>query len=247
MEPLELIFSPYSPATPFPLFQPPHLVALALVVGVNVLLLWWGRRRPEQRPLIRSLLAAAILFNIILFQLWHLYHGLWSIQTMLPLHLCGIMQWASVLLLLKRTPRIYEFVYFLGLGGATQALLTPDSGNFGFPHYRAFETIFAHGAIVTTAIYFTFAESYRPMWNSVKRVIIGTQLYTIFIFLFNFLIGSNYMFLARKPEVPSLIDLLGPWPLYIISLELIAFATVFLLYLPWAIKDRRQTNWAVRV
>lgn len=240
METLDLIFSPASPARPFPLFQAPHLTALGILILFNLLLVWWGRTYAEHRPLIRTVLAGGILLNIVGFHFWHLYHGMWTIQTMLPLHLCAVMQWASIFLLLNRNPRIYEFVYFLGLGGATQALLTPDSGNFGFPHYRAFETIFAHGSIVTTAIYFTFVEGYRPTWQSVKRVIIGTQFYTVFVFGFNFLIGSNYMFLASKPLVPSLIDLLGPWPLYIISLELIAFATVFLLYIPWALKDRQQ-------
>ena len=104
----------------------------------------------------------------------------------------------------------------------------------------------SHGSIVTSALYFTFVEGYRPTWNSVKRVIIGTQLYAIVIFFLNFLLGSNYMFLARKPDVPSLIDALGPWPLYIIPLELIAFTTVLLLYIPWAIRDRQQAQQTVR-
>jgi uncharacterized membrane protein YwaF len=41
----------------------------------------------------------------------------------------------------------------------------------------------------------------------------------IFVGLVNWAIGSNYMFIARKPDTPSLIDVLGPWPLYIIWLE----------------------------
>jgi len=246
METLDYIFSPASPARPFPLFQAPHLTALGIILVLNLFLVWWGRTHPENRPLIRTLLAGMIALNIIAWHLWHLTYGLWIIQYMLPLHLCGIMQWASFFLLTTRNPRIYEFVYFLGLGGATQALLTPDSGNLGFPHFRALETMISHGSIVTAALYFTFVEGYRPTWDSVKHVIVGTQLYAIAVFCLNFLLGSNYMFLARKPDVPSLIDALGPWPLYIIPLELIAFATVFLLYLPWAIKERQQVR-AVRV
>ncbi|GAB4481644.1 MAG: hypothetical protein OHK0031_03670 [Anaerolineales bacterium] len=33
---------------------------------------------------------------------------------------------------------IYELLYFMGIGGALQALLTPDVGIYGFPHYRYF-------------------------------------------------------------------------------------------------------------
>lgn len=53
----------------------------------------------------------------------------------------------------------------------------------------------------------------------------------------NALLGSNYMFIARKPDDPSLIDVLGPWPWYILSLEAVGLAICFILYLPFAIKD----------
>jgi uncharacterized membrane protein YwaF len=41
----------------------------------------------------------------------------------------------------------------------------------------------------------------------------------------------------HPPETPSLIDLLGPWPWYILSLEAIGLVTCVILYLPFAIKD----------
>jgi uncharacterized membrane protein YwaF len=59
------------------------------------------------------------------------------------------------------------------------------------------------------------------------------------VFVINTLIGSNYMFINRKPDTPSLIDLLPPWPYYLIYLELIGFVVFLLLYLPFIIKDRR--------
>jgi hypothetical integral membrane protein (TIGR02206 family) len=240
MELLDFLFSPSSPARPFPFFQTPHLAALGGVMLLNGIIVWWGRRRPESRPVLRGLLAGVLLVNIAAFHLWHIVYGLWTVEYMLPFHLCGMMQWASLFLFVTRQPRLYEFVYFLGLGGATQALITPDSGGLGFPHFRAFETILSHGSIVTAALYFTFVEGYRPTLASVKRVLIWTQLYAVGVFFVNFLLGSNYMFLARKPDVPTLMDYLGPWPLYILALELIAFATVFLLYFPWAIKDHQR-------
>ena len=33
--------------------------------------------------------------------------------------------------------------------------------------------------------------------------------------------------------MPSLLDFLGPWPWYLLSLELIALVSFFLLDLPW--------------
>jgi uncharacterized membrane protein YwaF len=43
-----------------------------------------------------------------------------------------------------------------------------------------------------------------------------------------------------KPPTASIFDLLPPWPYYIIYIEIIAIITFLLLYLPFAIRDRRM-------
>lgn len=131
-------------------------------------------------------------------------------------------------------------MYFLGIGGATQALLTPDAGIYGFPHFRFFQVIISHGAIVTAAIYMTFVDGYRPYRASLGRVALWGNIYMVVVGLINWVLGSNYLFIARKPDTPSLIDLLGPWPWYILSLELVALVLCLLLYLPYLIRDRKD-------
>jgi hypothetical integral membrane protein (TIGR02206 family) len=91
--------------------------------------------------------------------------------------------------------------------------------------------------IVTAAVYMTTVEGYRPCWKSFRRVAVLGNLYMAFIGLVNWLLGSNYMFIARKPDTPSLIDVLGPWPWYILSLEAIALVVFLALYAPFVIRD----------
>jgi hypothetical integral membrane protein (TIGR02206 family) len=129
----------------------------------------------------------------------------------------------------------------MGIGAATQALLTPDAGIYGFPHFRFFEIFISHGAIVTAAIYMTVVERYRPYWKSILHVVIWLNVYMVFVGFVNTLIGSNYMWIARKPDFPWLLDVLGPWPWYILSMEAIGLIVCLLLYLPFAIQD-----WRVR-
>lgn len=226
---------------PFILFGPPHLIALMIVATVNLLVAVYGKRLSETaRIRVRYSMAFVLVANEIAWHLWNYFIGRWTIQTMLPLHLCSVLVWTSAYMLVTRDYAIYEFLYFLGIAGATQALLTPDAGIYGFPHFRFFQTVISHGLIFTAAIFMTFVEGYRPTVDSLKRVFIWTNLYMAVVFVLNLVIGSNYLFIAHKPETASLIDMLGPWPWYILSLEAIGIVMCLLLYLPYAIKDRRE-------
>jgi len=226
---------------PFELFGPAHLIALGLVLLVNLIIVVTRKRfTPRGKLIFRNGLAVLLILNETAWHLWNYFTGQWTIQTMLPLHLCSVLVWVSAYMLLLRSYRIYEFAYFLGIGGAIQALLTPDAGIYGFPHFRFIQTILSHGSIVTAAIYMTFVEGYRPYWRSLLRVAIWGNVYVVAIGLINWLIGSNYLFIARKPDTASLIHVLGPWPWYILSLEAIAAAMFLLLYLPYAFHDRHD-------
>lgn len=222
---------------PFILFGPGHLTALGIILLVNILLVYFGRRA-SGRGLIRWSLAVLLLVDEAVWHLWNAVTGQWTLQTMLPLHLCSVFVYLSAYMLVTRNYRIYEFAYLLGIAGALQALLTPDAGKYGFPHLRAFQVMISHGAIITSAVYMTLVENFRPTWASVRRVLIGANLYMLVIFVLNLLIGSNYLFIAHKPETASLLDVLPPWPYYILIIELLGWAFCLLLYLPFMIRDR---------
>lgn len=226
---------------PFELFGPAHLIALGLVVLFNLSFLFL-RRNPVSRlnTAVRYGMAAVLIINELLWHYWNMRNGFWSVQETLPLHLCSLFVILSAIMLVTKNHRIYEFAYFLGIAGALQPLITPDAGMWGFPHFRFFQVILSHGLIVSSAIYMTVVAGYRPTLKSLKRVYIGSGLYVAFIFGLNFLLGSNYLFIARKPSTASLIDVLPEWPLYVPILLAIAVVVFFLLYVPFLIRDARE-------
>jgi len=214
-----------------------HLAALGTLVLLNLLLFRFKHASDGTKTTVRWLLALVLLANEVAWHYWSYISGTWTIQTMLPLHLCSVLVWVGAWMLLTKSYRIYEFMYFMGIAGAIQVLATPDLGIYGFPHFRFFQTFISHGLIVTAAIYMTVVEGFRPTWKSMLRVAIWMNIYAVIIFFVNSYIGSNYLMINHKPELPSLLDLLPEWPIYILYMELIGIACMLLLYFPFAVKD----------
>jgi hypothetical integral membrane protein (TIGR02206 family) len=235
---MDSFFSGNWTGDPFILFGPAHLTGLVIILLINLsFFTLWKRTSERARRTFRYGLAALLILDEIAWHFWNFSTGNWSLRTMLPLHLCSILVFLSAYMLVKRSYAIYEFAYLLGIAGALQALLTPDAGIYGFPHFRAFQVLVSHGAIVSAAVYMTLVEGFRPTPTSLKRVFIGSNLYLLFVGLVNWAIGSNYLFIAHKPETASLLDVLPAWPWYIFYIEGLGLAFMLLLYLPFWVKD----------
>ncbi|HSM25530.1 MAG TPA: TIGR02206 family membrane protein [Anaerolineaceae bacterium] len=238
---MDTFFSKDFPNGPFVLFSTQHLIAIIGIILVGTLIILSQRKvLPQQRLRVRWLMAIILVINESTWHLWNMSIGEWSIQTMLPFHLCSALVWLCAYMLISKNRLIYEFAYLIGIAGALQAILTPDLGQYAFPHYRYFQVFISHGLIIISALYMTQVEGLRPTWQSVKRVAIYGNLYLLIVFILNFLIGSNYLFIAHKPETASLLDVLPPWPYYILIIELLAAVFILLFYAPFALKDWKE-------
>ena len=225
---------------PFHLFGPKHLIVIAVEAAVILwLFLDWKHPSEAGKRRMRYLLAGILFVGESAWHIWSIVGGTWTVTYHLPLHICSIMVWLSIVMLLTRNYRIYEFAYFIGMAGALQAFLTPEAGEFGLWHFRAVQTVVVHGTLIIVPIYMSLKEGFRPTWKSFLRVAVGVNAYMVVIYFVNLALGSNYLFIMHKPETASLLDVLGPWPWYILSMEALGFAIFFLLYLPYMIKDIR--------
>ncbi len=225
----------------------PNLFAALGLIGVNCWLAKFKYADEETKRFIRYTLAIGLWLDEILWHHWNYKAGHWTVQTMLPLHVCSLMIWLAGFMLIFKNYRIYEFGYFLGLGGATQVLLTSYVPLELFFEYQYYQIFISHGLLITSVLYMTSVEGFRPTWGSFFRAVIGTNLYMAIIFPLNLWLGSNYMFLAYKPEeFASLLDILPPWPYYIVYMETLGIIVFLLLYLPFAIKDHRSKPRPIR-
>lgn len=220
---------------PFSMFSLQHLIPLGVIALLVVLLYRYRmtlRQAVWKRTVRYGLGAVLFLFEAALYG-WYFYYGQFTLEQSLPLQLCSISYLLSILILFFPRYRLYEFLYFAGVGGALQALLTPAAILSGYPHFTYFYFFVGHGAIVWIALYMTWVYEYRPTWGSIWRVLLMLNILLAVVIPVNRITGGNYLFVAEKPAGDTLLNFLGPWPWYLLSLEGVAFLLFTLLYLPF--------------
>lgn len=216
----------------FVMFSASHGAAvLALIVCCLALFACRHRLRssPAAARAFRLLLAAVLLGSELCLQLWYVSQDIWKPRHSLPLELCGITLLLSAVLLLTRSRLLYSFLFFAGIGGALVAFATPNLV-YPFPHFRFLQFFIAHTAIILTPLYMTWVEGYRPTWKSVGFTMLCLNGLAAVVWMINRELGSNYMFLNRKPDTYSVLNHFGPYPNYLLAEEVLAFGLFSFMY-----------------
>jgi len=226
-------------STSFHIFSATHLISVVAVFFLSFCIPFYIRKAGNSKTISRSALIIAVL--LILHEAFKIYvrTGLYAfpLKDELPFHLCRIAAIITAIMLVKRSYRLFEYTYFLGLVGATQAIIQPDIlVNFPHPLYLMF--FLGHGLTILGVFYAIVVYRFQPTFKSYLKTMVALNIYGLLIILLNRLLDSNYLFLARKPDGASIIDILGPWPWYILLLDLIAAVLSFVVYLPFLIKNK---------
>ena len=221
-------------ARAFAVFGLAHDVTLGVFVVVAAALVIAGRwcRGTLAQWRLSRLLAVVFATILILNEVYWLWPGHSQVLYSLPLQLCDLAAMASVWALWSQSKTPFALTYFWGLTLTSQALLTPVLHR-GFASL-AFWTFFGlHSLVVWAAIYLTWGVGLRPDWRSYRVAVLATMCWGVVMFTFNRLAATNYGFLDAKPQVRSILDLLGAWPWYLLSEVVLGAAVWALLTWPW--------------
>jgi len=219
---------------PFLLFGPGHLGALALTALMALGLVRLVRRGPERgaATAVRLGLAALLLGATAATLAAWARHGTLEWMDVLPLHLCDMLILVAVYALVTRHALACELLYFWAGAGALLAMLGPDV-NAGFPD-PGFLSFFAlHGLVVASAAVLVFGFGRRPRPRAPWRVFLLTNAYAGAVALIDLALDANFLFLRGKPAAPTLLDWLGPWPVYLLAAEALAAVLFVALDLPF--------------
>lgn len=155
--------------------------------------------------------------------------GNFDIRKDMPLDICNLSSLLMPLLMYSQNEIMFQLMFYWILAGTLQAVLTPDLDE-PYPHITYFKYWLVHGGLVIAILYATLVMGMKPSYTGLWYAFSGIQLYALSIYLFNRFTGANYAYLSRKPENPTLLDHLGKFPYYILSLEVLALILFHLLY-----------------
>tara|TARA_B100000959_G_scaffold265154_1_gene306369 strand:- start:313 stop:843 length:531 start_codon:yes stop_codon:yes gene_type:complete len=162
----------------------------------------------------------------------HLYEGSWSLNKRLPLHLCGITSVITCFILFIDKKKFwFEFLFYAGILGGLNALMTPLVDNYTGVDFFYYEYFYSHTSIIILPLYMYYYMGMNLSKYSWLKSFLFINVLLIIIMPIDFLIDANYMYLKNPPEVDHPL-VSGEWPYYLVNLE---FAVLFLLYFTYSL------------
>jgi hypothetical integral membrane protein (TIGR02206 family) len=198
------------------------------------------RVRPASGPAARIGLAGFLLAGAVAYVAVEWRLGILSPWDFLPLHLCDFAIFLAAIALVTRRRGAVELLWFWALTGTLLAVLTPAvSGSF--PDWRWLLYFAMHGGVIAAAVVLVVGCGIRPRPGAAWRAFGWTAAYAAVVAIVDLVTGANFLWLRAKPPQPTVLDWLGPWPVYILAAGAIGLAGFHLLALPF-----RAGRWSGR-
>lgn len=227
----------------FEAFSPLHFVTLAAWAAwtAAIVILRRTLREPDSSRLDHSLGITGLIAWLAV-NAWWLAPANFKWEQSLPLQVCDVAALAAPLALLTTKRPIRAILYFWGLGLSSQGLITPIV-RVGPAHMEFWAAWINHGVIGSFAIYDLAARGYRPTRHDCRTAIAAAAAFIAIMLPINIAFGWNYAYVGdSRPGAPTLLDHLGPWPLRILWISLLAIAAMLLALLPWELLRFRTRN-----
>jgi hypothetical integral membrane protein (TIGR02206 family) len=225
----------------FEAFSGQHYLLLTLfaIGAVGIVLL--GRRQRGTAAAVRfsRVLAVAIPCFTVPSQVFQLTPDDFDLGSSLPLQLCDFAWVTAVWGMWTHRPLPAALTYYWGLTLTAQGILTPSLGQV-FPQPRFFAFWCMHFLIVWSALYLTLGLGLGPSWRSYRITVALTAVWAVVVYAFDVAVDVNYGYLVAKPGSASLLDPLGPWPVYVFASLGILVVGWALMTWPWVVHARRR-------
>lgn len=211
-----------------------HALAVAVCVSIAISLVLLAKYRfneKQSRAAITGLLTIGLVLQLSKPILTALA-GSFDVREDLPFHLCNAMIVLMPFIMYYQWRTFWGIAFFWVIAGTLQALFTPSLTE-SFPHHEFFRYWTVHAFLPFAGLFAIQIYGWRITWKDMVNSMIGLNIFALLVTPINLYLGSNYLFLMAKPQVKTIFDLLGPWPYYILSLEVlmvVVFSTLVLIF-----------------
>ncbi len=218
---------------------PSHIFSVILsVLAIIYIPKYFVKSSEKAQQIFASLIIITLLINQVMdFYREGIMSDRW--QEGLPLHLCDFSTMAIILYFLSKKRDFFIFAFFFGIAGGGMSILTPDTV-YGFPYIGYIQSQIGHTMILMGVAYAMVIDKQRPYLVDVAKALFYASVLLLFTYFMNYILGTNYWFLAEKPIGSNIISLMRPEPFHIIDLYIAAILICYALYLPYYIKDKAQ-------
>jgi len=204
---------------------------------VAVVLLGRSQRGADPTTFRRGF-AVAVACVAVPSQAFQLTPGDFDLGSSLPLQLCDFAWLTATWALWTRAPVPTALTYYWGLTLSVQALVQPTLTE-PFPELEFFVFWGKHVLIVWGAVYLCLSLRHGPDWASYRRAVRWTFGWLVVVLCLNVVLDANYGYVNGKPSEATVLDVLGPWPVYVVAEMAIVMVGWALITLPWTGLPRR--------
>lgn len=226
-----------------------HLIVLLVtLLAAIVLVIVMRRIRGSQRETNFLTVSGWItLFVSLAWMAWGFLPGVWDVHQSLPFHFSDALRIVTGIALITRAGWAISICYFWGLTLNLQSVLTPDLNYFQSPVIEFTLYWFLHIVALLAPIVLIWGSGFRPTWRAFCFSFAATIIWAGIAIVANAITGANYAYLARGPEGPSVLDVLGPWPIYILWEGVIIAVVWALMTWPWEGKTAKKLPYVDRL
>lgn len=234
----------------FALFTAAHLIPIVLMLAA----IWLIRRYRRElggwkhETSLRYVLAFTLAISEMSYY-WRIA-SVPGMQSDITQHLpVGVCTWAAIFcsyMLIGKSQRLFDIVYFWLLSGSLFALITPTPLTYAGPtRFRYYQFWLVHTLGYVALFYMIFVHGMRPRIRSAVRSFLALLVLAVVAYWVNTAVGqgANYLFMARPEAAPSVLDILPANFALRISIMAAGILTLFTLaYLPWYFRDKKAAK-----
>lgn len=216
--------------------SPVHILSLVVCIAASFSVATGAsrlRHHPVALTRFRCLIVLGCLLSWLVTFLFGLRPATFRWDEALPLHFCNLANLIGALAVARRPRLAQSLLYFWTFALCIWAFLTPAL--FDGPAQAGFWVFWIYHLFIPVSLAWVLAvDGFRPRWRDLRNATGLTFLYMCALAALNAVTGWNYGFVGPgKPGQPSLVDVLGPYPLRLAWMALLGAALFLLLLLPW--------------